>query len=46
MDEVISNAPWRIDASWITQHRIDIVVHGDDYSEKELDDYYRVPVEM
>ena len=46
VDEVIPNAPWRIDASWITQHRIDIVVHGDDYSEKELDDYYRVPIEM
>ncbi len=46
VDEVIPNAPWRIDASWIAQHRIDIVVHGDDYSEKELDNYYRVPVEM
>ena len=46
VDEVIPNAPWRIDASWIAQHHIDIVVHGDDYSEKELDDYYRVPIEM
>ena len=46
VDEVISNAPWRIDASWIAQHHIDIVVHGDDYDKKELDDYYRVPIEM
>ena len=46
VDEVIPNAPWRIDASWIAQHNIDIVVHGDDYDKKELDDYYRVPIEM
>ena len=25
VDEVIPNAPWRIDASWIAQHNIDIV---------------------
>ena len=39
VDEVIPNAPWRIDASWIAQHHIDIVVHGDDYDKKELDNY-------
>ena len=30
VDEAIPNAPWIIDSDWISQHHIDLVVHGDD----------------
>lgn len=46
VDEAIPNAPWIVDSDWIAQHRIDLVVHGDDYSEKEMDFYFSVPIEM
>ncbi len=46
VDEVIANAPWRIDADWIAKHHIDLVVHGDDFSEQELDYFYSVPIAM
>ena len=46
VDEVLPNAPWIINADWIAQHKIDIVVHGDDISEKELDQYYSAPIQM
>ena len=46
VDEAIPNAPWRIDSDWIAKHQIDLVVHGDDFSEQELDFFYSVPIEM
>ena len=46
VDETIPNAPWIIDSDWIAQHRIDLVVHGDDYSTQELNFSHGVPIEM
>ena len=46
VDQVLSNAPWRIARAWIIQHHIQLVVHGDDYSQEQLDDIYKVPMEM
>ena len=44
--EVVPNAPWVIDRAWIIQHHIQLVVHGDDYAQEQLDDIYKVPMEM
>ena len=46
VDEVVPNAPWVIDAAWIKKHRIDLVVHGDDYSQEQLEHIYSVPIAM
>ncbi len=46
VDQVLPNAPWRIDRAWIIQHRIQLDVHGDDYAQEQLDDIYNVPQEM
>ena len=46
VDQVLPNAPWRIDRAWIILHHIQLVVHGDDYSQEQLDDIYQVPMEM
>ena len=46
VDQVLPHAPWRIDRAWIIQHHIQLVVHGDDYAEDQLDDIYNVPREM
>ena len=46
VDEAIPNAPWIIDSDFIAQHQIDLVVHGDDYSEQELQFSHSVPIEM
>lgn len=45
-DEVVPNAPWRIDRAWIDQHDIQLVAHGDDYSQEPLEYMYKVPMEM
>ena len=46
VDEVLPNAPLRVDRAWIEKHDIDLVVHGDDFPQKKLDYFYRVPMEM
>ncbi len=46
VDEVLPDAPWVIDLAWIKQHQIDLVVHGDDYSQEQIDSYYGVPLSM
>jgi cytidyltransferase-like protein len=46
VDEVIPNAPWVFDATWIEKYDIDLVVHGDDYSDEQRRYYYKVPIEM
>ena len=46
VDEAIPNAPWIIDANWIALHNIDLVVHGDDYTDQELKFSHNVPIEM
>ena len=46
VDETIPNAPWITDSDFIAEHHIDLVVHGDDYSEQELRFSHIVPIEM
>ena len=46
VDEAIPNAPWIIDADWIALRNIDLVVHGDDYTDQELKFSHNVPIEM
>lgn len=46
VDEVLPDAPWIIDRAWIEKHQIDLVVHGDDYSQEQLESIYYVPISM
>lgn len=46
VDEVIPNAPWKFDPAWIEKYGIDLVVHGDDYSQELLEYFYEVPLEL
>jgi len=46
VDEVIPNAPWVFDPTWIKKYSIDLVVHGDDYSVEKQQYIYRIPIEM
>ncbi|MCH7671378.1 MAG: adenylyltransferase/cytidyltransferase family protein [Proteobacteria bacterium] len=46
VDEVIPDAPWIFDPSWIEKYDIGLVVHGDDYSAEKRQEIYRVPIEM
>lgn len=45
VDEVIPDAPWRFDPAWIEKYNIDLVVHGDDYSQEQREYYYKIPIE-
>ena len=46
VDEVIADAPWIMDEGFVERHRIDLVVHGDDYTQEETDLYFAVPISM
>ena len=46
VDEVLPNAPWITDRAWIGQHNIQLVAHGDDYTQEQLECVYKVPIEM
>ena len=46
VDEVIPDAPWIFDPSWIEKYDIGLVVHGDDYSAEKRQEIYRGPIEM
>ena len=35
-----------VDKDWIEQHDIGLVVHGDDFTEQQLDVYYAAPLEL
>ena len=43
---MVPDAPCVTDAAWIKEHRIDLVVHGDDYSQEQIDRSYSVPIAM
>ena len=45
VDEVIPNAKWIFDPAWIEKHNIDLVAHGDDYTEEKKQLIYRIPIE-
>ncbi len=40
VDEVLLDAPLVLTDEWLDQHKIDIVVHGDDYSAEKFEKYY------
>ena len=44
--EVLPEAPLKVTREWIERHAIDVVVHGDDFSDEHLDYYYKVPIDM
>ena len=46
VDEVVPDSPWIMDAAWIEKHRIDLVVHGDDYAQEQIEHIYNVPISM
>ncbi len=46
VNEIIPDCPLVLDKKFIEEHQIDIVVHGDDYTEEQKNEYYGVPVRM
>ena len=46
VDEVLTNVPFTIDRAWIEKYDIHLVVHGDDFTQEQLEYYYKVPLEM
>lgn len=40
VDEVVADAPLIIDDAYIRRHRIDLVVHGDDFDEQTMTAFY------
>lgn len=46
VDEVILDPPLRTSKEWLEEHKIDIVVHGDDFNPATLQDQYGVPLQM
>lgn len=45
VDEVIPNAPLAVTAEFLDEHKIDIVVHGSDFSAETMEKYYKVAIE-
>jgi cytidyltransferase-like protein len=39
-DEVLVDVPLQASAEWLAEHRIDLVVHGDDFDEEALAYWY------
>ena len=46
VDEVIPGSPMVTTKEFMEKHNIDIVVHGDDYTQAQLKTYYSDPMEM
>lgn len=46
VDQVFSNAPMPVTRDFICKNNIDLVLHGDDISEKSRQYWYRDPIEM
>lgn len=46
VDEVIPNAPWITDRTWIEKYDIDLVAHGDDHSDEQRLHCYKDPIEL
>ena len=46
VDEVVPNAPLIIDQDWLNIHKIDLVVHGDDFSAEMEQLCYKTPIEL
>ena len=46
VDEVVPDAPLTVTREWIEQHEIDLVVHGDDFTEELYKICYETPIDM
>ncbi len=46
VDEVIPNAPLRMDEAYIHAHHIDLVIHGDDISQETAQDWYAAAIKL
>jgi len=46
VDQVLPNAPWITDRGWIAKHNINLVVHGSDYSQEDLNETHSDAIEM
>ena len=46
VDEVLPDAPWITDRGWIAKHNINLVVHGNDYSQEDLNKTHAAAIEM
>lgn len=46
VDQVLPDAPIITDRVWIEKHDIQLVVHGDDFTQDQLMQYYAAPIEM
>ena len=46
VDEVVPDAPLIVEEEWIKTHDIDIVVHGDDFSEEMKQLCYKAPMDL
>ena len=46
VDQVLPNAPWITDRSWIAKHNINLVVHGSDYSQEDLNETHSDAIDM
>lgn len=40
VDEVLPNAPLSVDEAWLDAHRLDVVVHGNDFDPAKLEQFY------
>jgi cytidyltransferase-like protein len=40
VDEVLADAPLVADEAWLAEHKIDLLVHGDDFDEAKLARWY------
>ena len=45
VDEVLPNAPLVITDEWIKKHKIDVVVHGDDFDKEKIRKYYAAAID-
>lgn len=46
VDEVVPEAPLKLTEAYLTKHRIDLVVHGDDISPESEQQMYSVPKQL
>ncbi len=44
--EVVGDAPLRVDRAWLCSHRVDLVVHGDDFDELQIRQFYEAALEL
>ncbi len=46
VDEVVVAPPLRLTAEWIREHKIDVIVHGDDFNPETLKDQYGTALDL